>query len=188
MQEGLRNAGAPKLRWVRPEGIHLTLKFLGNVEEHRVPSITDALAKATEAFELTIQPSGVGGFGGRRIRVVWVGLEGDVERLAALATRVDEACGALGFERERRPFAAHLTLARVPDEDFERRAGASGRARQGVRGAAVGIDAGLSREPDAKHPGTRGGPLRAPGIVSENVTWIPVLDEYRPLTAFAGRA
>jgi 2'-5' RNA ligase len=116
LQDELRNAGAPKLRWVRPEGIHLTLKFLGNVEEGRVSAIEMALDGAIEPFELALQPSHVGGFGGRRLRVVWVGLDGDIEALAALAARVDEAMGGEGFERERRPFAGHLTLARVPDD------------------------------------------------------------------------
>jgi 2'-5' RNA ligase len=116
LQDELRDAGAPKLRWVRPEGIHLTLKFLGSVEERRVAGIEKALDEAIEPFELALQPSHVGGFGGRRLRVVWVGLDGDVERLAALAARVDEAMSSEGFERERRPFAGHLTLARVPDD------------------------------------------------------------------------
>jgi RNA 2',3'-cyclic 3'-phosphodiesterase len=116
VQEQLHNAGAPKLRWVRPEGIHLTLKFLGSVEGHRVAGIESALEKTIEPFEVTLQPTGVGGFGGRRIRVLWVGLEGDVGGVTALAAQVDDSLGTLGFERERRPFAAHLTLARVPDE------------------------------------------------------------------------
>jgi RNA 2',3'-cyclic 3'-phosphodiesterase len=116
VQDELRRAGAERLRWVRPEGIHLTLKFLGNVEEHRLSAIVDALDRAIEPFEFGVQPSELGGFGGRRLRVVWVGLSGDVEALAELARRVDEAVEPLGFEPESRPFAAHLTLARVPDE------------------------------------------------------------------------
>jgi 2'-5' RNA ligase len=116
LQEQLRKAGTPKLRWVRPEGIHLTLKFLGNVEKHRVAGIEKALESAIEPFELELRAAEAGGFGGRRLRVIWVGLEGDLEGLGRLARLVDEGLGALGFERERRPFAAHLTLARVPDE------------------------------------------------------------------------
>jgi 2'-5' RNA ligase len=116
LQDELRRAGAPRLRWVRPEGIHLTLKFLGAVGEGRVPPIIEALAKAIEPFELKIQPEGMGGFGGQRLRVVWIGLGGDTQILVSLARCVDDALAPLGFERERRPFAAHLTLARVPDE------------------------------------------------------------------------
>lgn len=116
VQDELRRLGAGRLRWVRPEGIHVTLKFLGEVEESRVEEITSALASAVEPFELRLRLASLGGFGGARLRVVWVGLEGDVEALASLAGRVEAALRPLGFPRERRPFAAHLTLARVPDQ------------------------------------------------------------------------
>jgi 2'-5' RNA ligase len=115
-QDGLRRTTSLRLRWVRPEGIHITLKFLGEVEAVRVEEIERTLAKAIEPLEARVRPARLGGFGGSRLRVVWVGLEGDVDRLVGLAARVDEALAALGFPRERRPFAAHLTLARVPDE------------------------------------------------------------------------
>lgn len=116
VQGDLRRLGADRLRWVRPEGIHVTLKFLGGVEASRVEAISDALASAIEPFELRVRPASVGGFGGARLRVVWVGLEGDIDSLAVLADRVEAALEPLGFPRERRPFAAHLTLARVLDE------------------------------------------------------------------------
>ena len=116
VQEDLRRLGADRLRWVRPESIHVTLKFLGGVESSRVEGITAALGSAIEAFELRLRLASLGGFGGARLRVVWVGLDGDVEGLAALAGRVEAALQPLGFPRERRPFAAHLTVARVPDQ------------------------------------------------------------------------
>jgi 2'-5' RNA ligase len=116
IQRDLRRAGGDGLRFVRPEGVHVTLKFLGNVEEGRVDAIVRALAGAIEPFELEVRPAGLGGFGGSGLRVVWVGLQGDVAGLAALARRVEEALGPLGFAPEGRPFAAHLTLARVRDE------------------------------------------------------------------------
>ncbi len=116
VQDGLRRSTPVRLRWVRPEGIHITLKFLGEVEASRVEEIERALAAAVEPFEARVRPARLGGFGESRLRVVWVGLEGDVDRLVGLAARVDGALAALGFPRERRPFAAHLTLARVPDE------------------------------------------------------------------------
>ncbi len=119
VQDDLRSAlsgGTIRLRWVRPESVHITLKFLGEVEETRVAEITSALAAAVEPFELRLSSSaGLGGFGGARLRVVWLGLEGDVEALAALAGRVEQALTPLGFAAERRPFAAHLTIARVTD-------------------------------------------------------------------------
>ena len=128
LQAGLRRGDRAGLRWVRPEGIHITLKFLGGVEEGRVGEITPALASAIEPFELRVRPASLGGFpslvagGGARLRVVWVGLEGDVEGLAALAGRVDAALESIGFPSERRPFAAHLTLARVSDRASRRSA------------------------------------------------------------------
>ncbi len=114
--DALRRAGAQDgLRWVRPEGVHVTLKFLGAVPLGRVLAIVDALKtglRAAAAFDL--QPAGVGSFGGRRnLRVVWVGVGGDIEALSALAARVEAALAPLGFPPEQRPFAAHLTLARV---------------------------------------------------------------------------
>jgi RNA 2',3'-cyclic 3'-phosphodiesterase len=114
-QDGLRRLVPGRLRWVRPEGIHVTLKFLGDVDETRVEAIRAALAAAIDPFELRVRPATIGTFGGARVRVVWVGLKGEIEGLAALAVRVEQALAPLGFPRERRPFAAHLTLARVPD-------------------------------------------------------------------------
>ncbi len=115
VQDDLRRAGAPRLRWVRPEGIHITLKFLGEVERERVPVIAHALADMIEPFRIETTPKVLGSYGGARIRVVSVGLEGGAGQLAELARRVDDALAAAGFDRERRPFSPHLTLARVPD-------------------------------------------------------------------------
>lgn len=117
IQDDLRRLGAGRLRWARPEGIHVTLKFLGDVDEARVEEISSALTDAIEPFELRLSAAGgLGSFGGARLRVIWVGLQGDVEALASIAGRVEAALTPLGFPRERRPFAAHLTLARVPDQ------------------------------------------------------------------------
>jgi RNA 2',3'-cyclic 3'-phosphodiesterase len=118
VQEELRARGAGRLRWVRPEAVHLTLKFLGEVPVAKREAVENALAAAVVApFALDVRLGSLGGFGGRqRLRVIWVGLEGDVEGLAELAALVEEALGPMGFPREGRPFAPHLTLARVPDD------------------------------------------------------------------------
>jgi 2'-5' RNA ligase len=124
LQDGLRRQGAARLRWVPPEGIHITLKFLGAVESQRVAAIGEALASAIEPFELRLSVDSLGGFpstslragSGARLRVVWAGLAGDIEQLASLAGRVEAALQPLGFAGENRPFAPHITLARVPDE------------------------------------------------------------------------
>ena len=113
----LRDTGIGGLRPVRPEGVHLTLKFLGDVPADRISAIGDATGKAAARhapFALSL--SGVGAFpGGRAPRVLWAGIVGDLDRLAALQASVDGCLAELGFARERRSFNPHLTLARLRD-------------------------------------------------------------------------
>jgi RNA 2',3'-cyclic 3'-phosphodiesterase len=113
----LARAGLKSLRWVRPEGIHLTLKFLGDAGRHLLPDLELAMNEACAGqreFELRL--AGLGSFGGRRgVRVLWAGIDGDLEVLKRLQARVDDAVSRLGFARELRPFSPHLTLARVPE-------------------------------------------------------------------------
>src|SRR5512147_88377 len=114
VQERLRTAGA-QAAWTRPEGIHLTLKFLGEVEEAKAASITDALAGTCRGRgPLRLEIAGAGAFPNVKApRVLWLGLSGDGEKLAALQAAVEDAMANLGFEREDRKFSPHLTLARV---------------------------------------------------------------------------
>jgi 2'-5' RNA ligase len=103
--DGLKRAGAADgLRWVRPEGMHLTLKFLGATPEDAVPAINTALRVAARGTPpLRLQPDGFGAFGGRRgLRVVWAGLTGDVDTLKALAANIDAALERLRIPREER--------------------------------------------------------------------------------------
>jgi 2'-5' RNA ligase len=114
--EAVRRIGPnDAVRWVRPEGIHLTLQFLGATAEERVPLIHTALRLAVrDVAPFGVAPGGVGSFGGRtNLRVVWVGLDDDDGALAGLADRVQTATEPLGYEREQRAFNAHLTLGRV---------------------------------------------------------------------------
>jgi 2'-5' RNA ligase len=106
---------AVRLRWVRPEGVHLTLKFIGEVTAATRDNIEAALAKAVpKAPRLRLESGSLGTFGGRRLpRVLWLGLGGDIKGLLELAERVDSDLHAIGFARETRPLAPHLTLARV---------------------------------------------------------------------------
>jgi 2'-5' RNA ligase len=100
---------------VDPQGIHLTLKFLGNVPAKRVTEITEAMKKGTQAvspFQLEI--SGLGAFPSlKQAWVFWVGVSGELDKLSALQQNIDSALAALGFAKEERPFVAHLTLARI---------------------------------------------------------------------------
>ncbi len=118
LADELRGMGLERLRWVRPENIHITLKFLGETPAERQPQIEDALRAAVQGVathELTLGE--LGKFGGRQNpRVLWVDVRGDVDALKALQKRVDAEIAALGFPADERPFAAHLTLARVPQD------------------------------------------------------------------------
>lgn len=103
------------IRWVRPENIHLTLKFLGNISEQDVEPITSVLKTiAGTMAPFRLREQGLGVFPGiARPRVVWVGVSGDVEPLKQCQIRIEEGLEQLGFPREGRPFRAHLTLGRV---------------------------------------------------------------------------
>jgi 2'-5' RNA ligase len=119
------------IRWVRPQGIHLTLNFLGDVPVGRLDSIGKALARACRGLEpFEVRPAGLGCFPNtQRPRVIWVGLTGDVESLLVLQKATTTALDALGFAPEGRAYSPHLTLGRV-------RQGSSGRERT-VIGACV---------------------------------------------------
>lgn len=112
------NQAQPRLtnaRWVRPEGLHITLKFLGNVADQRRSAIDQALrgVKGTP-FGVSLQKIGL--FPNPRSpRVLWAGVEAGAE-LVRLATSVDEALTPVGFEREKRTFTPHVTLARFKEE------------------------------------------------------------------------
>jgi len=122
----LSKAGLQYLRWVRPEGIHITLKFLGDVGRHLLPDILGAMQAAANPippFELSLQ--GLGSFGSHgHPRVLWAGIQGELGALRGMHERLDAELTELGFAREVRAFSPHLTLARVPD-DAPANAGAS---------------------------------------------------------------
>ncbi len=123
MQDRLKPSGAG-VKWVRPEGMHLTLKFLGEVEDERLPGLPGALDRACRGRgALELELAGCGAFPGRgRPRVVWLGVAGQVGELAGLARALEESLARLGFAPEKRPFKAHLTLGRVRQGGRGRRA------------------------------------------------------------------
>jgi len=114
VQQQLKASGA-SANWTRPEGIHLTLKFLGEVEDAKAAGIIDALGTACRgAAPLRLEIAGAGAFPNVKLpRVLWLGVRGDTERLALLQAAVEDAMERLGFEREERKFSPHLTLARI---------------------------------------------------------------------------
>ena len=104
-----------KISWTKVENLHLTLQFLGNVEEavaEKVKSALQSVAAQHPPFELTVYGAGV--FPNeRRARVIWVGCDDAEGKLSGLARAVHAALQPLGFEPEHREFSAHLTLGRV---------------------------------------------------------------------------
>ena len=106
------------IRWVRPEQMHLTLRFLGDTDTAKLPAVQaamDAVAASNAPFEMRL--GGVGCFPNRnRPRVIWVGLSGEEARLLSLVAALEKELAHLGWEPEGKPFRAHLTLGRVKDE------------------------------------------------------------------------
>ena len=102
---------APEVRWMKPEALHLTLKFIGEFPDAKLEELKAALA-IVKAPQFDISFSGTGFFPTpKAARVFWVGVHAD-ERLKKLASAVDDALAKLGIEREVRAYTPHLTLAR----------------------------------------------------------------------------
>ena len=109
----LRKA-SPSLKVVGTDQLHLTIKFLGDTEDGLVPEIVAAIRRAASGVRpFEIQVRGTGAFPSlSRMNVIWVGIEG-AGPLAKIAEALEASLESLGFPRERRPWKAHLTLARV---------------------------------------------------------------------------
>ena len=104
-------ARAPEVRWVRPESLHVTLKFIGEVREDKAAHIKKALA-SVQAAPPTVTFRGTGFFPNAKApRVFWIGVEAD-GNLPQLAKKVDEVTAKLGIEQEKQSYKPHLTLAR----------------------------------------------------------------------------
>ena len=103
------------VRWVKREAMHLTLRFLGEVDEPRLDRIAGELAELEGRGRFDLRIVEVGSFGGRRPRVVWVGFARDdgYAQLQRLRQRLDDGLAGIGFEAEQGEFRPHLTLGRV---------------------------------------------------------------------------
>lgn len=106
-----------RLHWVRVDSIHLTLKFLGDIEEDRVGDILQALEQAGREYEpFSVDVKGFGVFPTLRApRVLWMGLGDQTDRLIRLAESIDASLMPLGFHIEPKPYTPHFTLARVKE-------------------------------------------------------------------------
>lgn len=153
-----RAAAAP-VRWVDPEQVHLTVKFLGDAEADG--PVADAVAAGVRQGPFDLELGPVGSFGGRSLRTIWVGLGGDVAALEALADQVERACRPLGFPRERRAYHGHVTLGRVRPK----------RGRGGGRAALTELAAAVR---------AAGPPEAAPFRVDELVLYESTLEPGRP--------
>lgn len=114
----LKSESRTGVKWVNPQSIHVTLKFLGDVPVDRLDEITGALKDALHGikpFRLTV--AGLGVFPNpQRVRVAWVGVSGEMDALEKLQQQVESCLDTIGFGRESRKFTPHLTLARVRDQ------------------------------------------------------------------------
>jgi RNA 2',3'-cyclic 3'-phosphodiesterase len=103
---------APKAKWIRPENLHVTLKFMGEAPPEKLDAIGDALASVRSAAPVEVQFRSLGFFPNqKRARVLWAGVEASAN-LTPLAAAIDAAVAAVGFPKETRAFTPHLTLAR----------------------------------------------------------------------------
>ncbi len=111
-------AGRYRAKWVAPENIHLTLKFLGGISIDSINNVTQAMERAVTGitpFRLAV--NGLGVFPNtQRVQIVWAGVTGNLEKLLQLQKHIDAELKNLGFVPESRPFTAHLTIARLRNE------------------------------------------------------------------------
>jgi 2'-5' RNA ligase len=107
----------PPVRWVAPDKVHVTLAFLGEIPGEKVEVVAGCLARAAAGLvPFEIEATGFGVFpNANRPRVVWVGIQGEVEALRSLHGRLESELAAQGFPKEGRPFTPHLTIGRVRD-------------------------------------------------------------------------
>ncbi|MBN1481873.1 RNA 2',3'-cyclic phosphodiesterase [candidate division KSB1 bacterium] len=117
LQDNLKRHGKG-VRWVRPAGIHLTLKFLGDVDEKQLPDIVSVVRKASEPYApIKIHLYGTGAFPNlHQPKVYWIGVE-EAADLIKIQSDLENELAPLGFPKEKRQFSPHLTLGRVKSSD-----------------------------------------------------------------------
>ncbi|MCX6005565.1 MAG: RNA 2',3'-cyclic phosphodiesterase [Chloroflexi bacterium] len=123
------------VKWVSPDGIHITLKFLGNVSYKQIDDIKGLLIPIVGSSKsFVINTSEIGVFPNlNKVRVLWLGLSGDVSSLQKLQQDVDRSLSKRSFTPEKRPFTPHLTLARLKEDCFPNERWEFGELIKGVR-------------------------------------------------------
>ncbi len=102
------------VRWVRLDGLHLTIRFLGPTAPDRVAAVTEAIRDAVARPPFAVTLAGAGAFpSAARPRALWLGISDGAAELAEIGTRLDAPLGGLGWQPEVRPFRPHLTIART---------------------------------------------------------------------------
>ena len=112
-----KQGGYTGIKWVDPKGIHVTLRFLGNISSEQIIAVRKALEETTQeipSFHLEI--AGLGAFPNlTQPRVLWVAINGEIDKLSRLQKKIGSLLASSGFSKESRPFVPHLTLARLKD-------------------------------------------------------------------------
>lgn len=114
LQKALKQQGL-KLRWVHPDNIHLTLKFLGDISAEEIPAVKRVIRTVSRSQTVfSLEAKGLGVFPTvKKAQVLWSGIHGDVKRLGDFQSNLDRALAGMGFEPEKRAFRGHLTLGRI---------------------------------------------------------------------------
>ena len=115
LETELKRDEPPGVKWVSPDSIHLTLKFLGNIAAGRIEAVTGAMEESARGIApFRLRARGLGVFPNlQRAQVAWVGIDGEVGRLSQLQKQLESNLARLGFTPESRAFTTHLTLARL---------------------------------------------------------------------------
>ena len=110
-----RDDGSPKIRWVKPTNIHLTVKFLGDTAENMIQHIDSSMSAITaECSPFSVHVHGLGAFPNLRApRTLWWGVRGNMQPLVAMKNELESILESKGFPRDRNTFAPHLTLGRI---------------------------------------------------------------------------
>ncbi len=141
IEHKMKQGGHPGIKWANPEGVHITLKFLGNISTKQITAINKAIEETTQGFSpFLLKIASLGGFPDlRQPRILWIAINGEVEKLLELQKKLDSLLVSCSFPKEGRPFVPHLTLARIKDSVLPEE-----RRDIGTFIKPLGIEAGIS--------------------------------------------